>query len=518
MSAPLEIQENTILVILGASGDLAKKKLFPALFGLERRCLLPTDFKIVGFAPDEMTHDNFLSIIKSPIKLESPRFAEQLEQFCQRCSYVSGHEGGEKSFNALRRRLEQLGTGKKEQNRLFYMALPPSIFTSMQDGLRKHCYSERGVSRIIIEKPFGHDLESSRELQRALDPNWREDEIFRVDHYLGKEVVNNLLVLRFGNEIFGAIWNARHIDTIEISITEAGGAEGRGSYFNGVGAIRDVMQNHLTQILALLTMERPRSFSANDLCAEKARVLDWMLPIEHVNTIIGQYSKSLEGEKPAFKDEEDVPNDSRCATFCAAVGHIENERWAGVPFLLKAGKALKESLTEIKIHFKPSTNATIFSTQPLPSNTMTIRVQPSEGVFLSINTFVPSISTKQTSVMDLDLTYHGREIPDAYEVLLLDALKGDEARSVRGDELDASWKIWTPLLRYLDDEDAEVMRPREYAYGSNGPEGLDEFIASYRSKSSKGSKPGINEKESFHEDVSRTEKSSVTTGAQDVPP
>ena len=191
-----------------------------------------------------MTPDDFLSIIKSPIKLESPRFAKQLEQFCQRCSYVSGHEGGDKSFDALRERLEELGTGKKEQNRLFYMALPPSIFTSMQEGLRKRCYSDRGANRIIvslfsndliedteesparscwcsfqIEKPFGHDLESSRELQRALDPNWREDEIFRVDHYLGKEVVNNLLVLRFGNEIFGAIWNARHIDNIEVIIS-----------------------------------------------------------------------------------------------------------------------------------------------------------------------------------------------------------------------------------------------------------------------------------------------------------
>ena len=184
-----------------------------------------------------MTHDSFLSIIKSPIKLESPRFAEQLEQFCQRCSYVSGHEGGEKSFHALRRRLEQLEMGKKEQNRLFYMALPPSIFPSMQEGLRKYCYSGRGANRIIvsvvsimmsgirhravdtvlqIEKPFGHDLESSRALQRALDPHWREDEIFRVDHYLGKEVVNNLLVLRFGNEMFSAIWNAKHIDNIEV--------------------------------------------------------------------------------------------------------------------------------------------------------------------------------------------------------------------------------------------------------------------------------------------------------------
>ena len=225
----------------------------------------------------------------------------------------------------------------------------------------------------------------------------------------------------------------------------------------------------------------------------QARVLDWMPPIEHANTIIGQYGKSKDGKKPAFKDEEDVPDDSRCATFCAAVGYIENERWGGIPFLLKAGKgtntltlapsnshvldqltptlplpALNESLTEIKIHFKPSTNAAIFATrnEALPSNTMTIRVQPSEGVFLRINAFVPSLDkTKQTSAMDLDLTYHGREIPEAYEVLFLDALKGDEARSVRGDELDASWKIWTPLLHFLDDERAGV-EPREYAYGT----------------------------------------------------
>ncbi|KAL6719009.1 Glucose-6-phosphate 1-dehydrogenase [Lecanora helva] len=282
-----------------------------------------------------------------------------------------------------------------------------------------------------IEKPFGHDLESSRELQSALDPNWREDEIFRVDHYLGKEVVNNLLVLRFGNEIFNAVWNHDHIDSVEV------------------------------------------------------RVLETIPAINNEETLIGQYGKSRDGSKPAFKDEDDVPDNSHCATFCAAIVHVENERWTGVPFMLKAGKgdllphlihpptnkhpliaplliykALNESKTEILIHFKPSPNATIFdSTVP---NKMTIRIQPDEGVFLTINSFVPNLETKVDAI-DLDLTYRGREIPEAYEALLADALAGDFSRSVRGDEVDAGWRIWTPLLRFLDGE--EGGRPRGYAYG-----------------------------------------------------
>ncbi|MCJ1453234.1 Glucose-6-phosphate 1-dehydrogenase [Mycoblastus sanguinarius] len=481
MPTEVEIQENSVLVILGASGDLAKKKLYPALFGLERRSLLPASFQIIGFAPDKIEHEEFVKLIKSPIKLEIPRHAEQLAEFSSRCSYVSGHEGGDKAFQALQKRLEELGHGKKEQNRLFYLALPPSVFVLMSEQLKKHCYSKRGDTRIIIEKPFGHDLESSRDLQKALDPNWREDEIFRVDHYLGKEVVNNLLVMRFGNEIFGSIWNCRHIDSVEVSITEAGGAEGRGSYFNRSGAIRDVMQNHMTQILALLTMERPRSFSANDLCNEKVRVLSWMPPIAPTNTLVGQYGPSTGGSKPAFKDEEDVPNDSRCVTFCAAIAHIDNERWSGVPFLLKAGKALNESKTIITINFLPSPNTHIFG--PLSPNQLTIRIQPDEGVFLKINSFRPTLGPDtKIEPTDLDLTYRGREIPEAYEALLLDALKGDYSRSVRRDELDESWRVWTPLLHFLDEERDDTV-PIQYPYGSTGPEGLGELMESHRHKS-----------------------------------
>ncbi|KAL9098806.1 MAG: hypothetical protein Q9163_005594 [Psora crenata] len=464
MAANPEIKENTVLVVLGASGDLARKKL-------EKQCILPTSLRIVGFAPDQMAHDDFMDVVSAGAKLESPRFAEQLKTFTGRCSYVSGHEGGDKAFQALEARLKELGEGKKEEHRLFYMALPPSAFVVVSEGLKKSCYS--------IEKPFGHDLDSSRALHKALDQHWPEGEIFRIDHYLGKEIVNNLLVIRFGNEIFGSIWNKVHVDNVVISMTEAGGAEGRGSYYNSTGAIRDLMQNHMMQTLAFLTMERPKSFSAEDMCSEKVRVLNWVPPIEHESTLIGQYSKSADGEKPAFRDEDDVPDDSRCVTFCAALVRIENERWSGVPFILKAGKetpALDKSEGVITINFRQSSNASIFGT--MAPNRMTIRIQPNEGLFLTVNSSVPSIENR-TEASDLDLSYHGREIPEAYQVLLLDALKGDFTRSVRADEVDASWAIFTPLLKYL--EDKQVV-PREYPYGSTGPQGLDEFIAHHQYK------------------------------------
>ncbi|KAL9614723.1 MAG: hypothetical protein Q9167_000792 [Letrouitia subvulpina] len=256
----------------------------------------------------------------------------------------------------------------------------------------------------------------------------------------------------------------------QISMSEAGGAEGRGSYFNSTGTIRDIMQNHMMQILALLTMERPKSFTADDLCNEKTRVLGWMPAISHQNTIIGQYVKSADGTKPAFQDEEDVPNGSKCVTFCAAVARIENERWSDVPILLKAGKALDKTEATVTVNFRPTPNAMIFG--DMTPNRMTIRVQPDEAIFLKVNTLVPDLHIK-TEAKDLDMSYRGKEIPEAYEALLLDALKGDFSRSVRADEVAASWAVFTPLLRYLEQE---RVTPREYAYGSAGPQGLDELI------------------------------------------
>lgn len=314
-----------------------------------------------------------------------------------------------------------------------------------------------------VEKPFGKDLASSRELQKSLEPDWKEEEIFRIDHYLGKEMVKNILIMRFGNSFLGATWNRHHIDNVQITFKEPFGTEGRGGYFDEFGIIRDVMQNHLLQVLTLLAMERPISFDSEDVRDEKVRVLRSIPAIEPKNVIIGQYGKSLDGSKPSYKEDDTVPKDSRCPTFCALVAYIKNERWDGVPFILKAGKALNEQKTEIRIQFKDVTSG-IF--KDIPRNELVMRIQPNESVYIKMNSKLPGLSM-QTVVTELDLTYRRRfsdlKIPEAYESLVLDCLKGDHSNFVRDDELDASWRIFTPLLHYLDDN-KEII-PMEYPYG-----------------------------------------------------
>lgn len=278
-------------------------------------------------------------------------------------------------------------------------------------------------------------------------------------------MVKNILILRFGNEFFGATWNRNHIDNVQISFKEPFGTEGRGGYFDEFGIIRDVMQNHLLQVLTLLAMERPISFSAEDIRDEKVRVLRGMPAIEPKNVIIGQYGKSLNGDKPGYKDDDSVPKDSHCPTFASMVAYIKNERWDGVPFILKAGKALNEQKTEVRIQFKDVTSG-IF--KDIPRNELVIRIQPNESVYIKMNSKLPGLSM-QTTVTELDLTYRRRfsdlKIPEAYESLILDAFKGDHSNFVRDDELDASWRIFTPLLHYLD-ENKEIV-PMEYPYGES---------------------------------------------------
>ena len=274
-----------------------------------------------------------------------------------------------------------------------------------------------------------------------------------------------------------ATWNRYHIDNVQITFKEPFGTEGRGGYFDEFGIIRDIIQNHLLQILTLITMERPLTFSAEDVRDEKVRVLKAISSIQPKDVIIGQYGKSLDGSKPSYKEDDTVPKDSRCPTFTSLVAYVKNERWEGVPFIMKAGKALNEQKTEVRIQFKDVTSG-IFSN--IPRNELVLRVQPNESVYIKMNSKLPGLSM-QTVVTELDLTYRRRfsdlKIPEAYESLILDAFKGDHSNFVRDDELDASWRIFTPLLHYLEDNKEIV--PMEYPYGSRGPAVLDDFTSSY---------------------------------------
>ncbi|CAG8703681.1 11108_t:CDS:2, partial [Ambispora leptoticha] len=343
----------TTIVVLGASGDLAKKKTFPALFGLYRNGFLSENTHIVGYARSKMDLAQFRQRISQFIKTPVEEVKKQLGEFLELCTYISGPYDVDEGYQHLNEEFEKIEKDiPGDKNRVFYMALPPSVFIQVAKGLKKNVYSTKGINRLIVEKPFGMDLESSRELGKALAPLWAEEETYRIDHYLGKEMVKNLLIIRFANVFFGSIWNRHSIANIQITFKETIGTEGRGGYFDEFGIIRDVMQNHLLQILSIVAMDTPVSLDAEDVRDEKVRVLRCIQPVKSEDTILGQYVKSEDGSKPGYLDDETVPKDSNCPTFAAATLWINNERWEGVPFILKCGKALNEAKTEVRIQFR----------------------------------------------------------------------------------------------------------------------------------------------------------------------
>ncbi|EIN10632.1 glucose-6-phosphate 1-dehydrogenase [Punctularia strigosozonata HHB-11173 SS5] len=480
------LKDNTVIIVLGASGDLAKKKTYPALFGLYQRGFLPTDVHIVGYARTKMDeaeyHKRTTSYIKNPNNDEE--ITAKIEEFKKATTYVSGdYEKGE-AFDNLNKYIEEVEKRYQgdQRHRLFYLALPPSVFIPVAANLKTHCYSKRGINRIIVEKPFGKDTDSCRTLLSSLKQHWTEDETFRIDHYLGKEMVKNLLVLRFANVALGSAWDKNSISSVQITFKEPFGTEGRGGYFDEFGMIRDVLQNHLLQVLSVLAMERPVSFSAEDIRDEKAsvvsvKVLRAIPPIERADTLLGQYVAA--NGKPGYLDDDTVPHNSVCPTFAATTLWIHNPRWEGVPFILRAGKALNESKVEIRIQFKDVTQG-IF--KDIARNELVIRIQPSEAVYLKMNLKTPGLYTRAMPT-ELDLTYKRRfaetYIPEAYEALILDALKGDHSNFVRDDELDVAWKIFTPILHWIDGQSGPRPHPVGYPYGSRGPKELEAFIAKY---------------------------------------
>lgn len=472
-----EYIENTVFIVFGASGDLSNKKIFPAIFELFIEGHLSSSTKIIGYARSSFNDDAFRCrlepyLMKSQVKHEEHKRAE----FLKMISYVSGAYDKDEGFVKLSDEIKKFveNRGIIEFHFMFYLALPPAMFVPVAQNIKKHLYVENGNNKVIVEKPFGRDLKSFRELQSQLGPLFKEEEIFRIDHYLGKEMVKNLVFMRFNNFFLNSVWDKRYIQMIQISFKEQFGTEGRGGYFDSIGIIRDVVQNHLLQILTLLTMERPACFDHESIRDEKVKVLKSIEPIDYNDILIGQYGKSIDGSKPAYVDDHTVSNGSKCITFAALTFKIRNERWDSVPIVMKAGKALDEGKVEIRIMFKKDLSGMF---DFIPNNELVIRIQPSETIYFKFNIKTPGLENNlQVTKLDMACSdgYKNQWIPEAYETLIRDALLGDHSNFVRDDELDISWKIFTPLLNHLEGPDGPS--PHIYPYGSRGPSELKKYL------------------------------------------
>ncbi|XP_018451797.2 glucose-6-phosphate 1-dehydrogenase 1, chloroplastic isoform X2 [Raphanus sativus] len=474
------------ITVVGASGDLAKKKIFPALFALFYEGCLPHDFSVFGYARTKLTHEELRVMISRTLTCridQRENCVDKMDQFLKRCFYHSGQYNSEEDFAELNTKLKEKEEGKLS-NRLYYLSIPPNIFVDVVRCASLRASSANGWTRVIVEKPFGRDSQSSGELTRCLKQYLTEEQIFRIDHYLGKELVENLSVLRFSNLVFEPLWSRNYIRNVQLIFSEDFGTEGRGGYFDQYGIIRDIMQNHLLQILALFAMETPVSLDAEDIRSEKVKVLRSMKPLLLQDMVVGQYKGHSKGGKayPGYTDDPTVPKNSLTPTFAAAAMFINNARWDGVPFLMKAGKALHTRGAEIRVQFRHVPGNLYkknFATDlDKATNELVIRVQPDEGIYLRINNKVPGLGMRLDR-SDLNLLYRSRyprEIPDAYERLLLDAIEGERRLFIRSDELDAAWDLFTPVLKELEQK---KIVPELYPYGSRGPVGAHYLASKY---------------------------------------
>ncbi|XP_078679208.1 glucose-6-phosphate 1-dehydrogenase-like isoform X4 [Branchiostoma floridae x Branchiostoma belcheri] len=467
-----------VFVVFGASGDLAKKKIYPTLWWLFKDGLLPKQTYFVGYARSDLTVEGVRDKTTQYMKLQDDE-KEKYEEFWKVNWYVRGSYTERTDFEHLNQEINTLPKGDLA-HRLFYLALPPTVFKDVSSNIRLCCMGHEGWSRIIVEKPFGRDLESSADLSQHLSKLFREDQIYRIDHYLGKEMVQNLMVLRFGNKMFSPLWNRDHVQCVVITFKEPFGTMGRGGYFDESGIIRDVMQNHLMQILSLVAMEKPASTSAEDIRDEKVKVLKCMPPLELENVVVGQYTGDPQGEgdaKSGYLDDPTVPKGSVTPTFASAVVFVKTERWDGVPFIMKCGKALNERKAEVRIQFK-DVPGDIFGGQ-CKRNELVIRVQPQEAVYCKMMVKAPGMNINPEE-SELDLSYGARykgvKMPDAYERLILDVFCGAQLHFVRSDELGEAWRIFTPLLHKLE---KEKIKPVPYKYGSRGPQESDDLARKF---------------------------------------
>lgn len=481
------IPEPGVVVIFGASGDLTKRKLLPALFHLEQAGLLPEQFSIVGVARRDLgsafAEDMKQGILEfGGVKDGAPK----LDEFIDKVGYHAMNFDDDGGYTKLKELLETYDRERGTKgNRLFYLAVAPEYFADIINRLGEHgmAQPQKGNVRVIIEKPFGHDLESARELNDDVNKVFREDQIFRIDHYLGKETVQNVLVFRFANGIFEPLWNRNYVDHVQITAAESIGIEGRGPFYEKAGALRDVLQNHMMELLSFVCMEPPVSFDADAVRHEKVKVWQAIKPIDISHTIRGQYGPGTVGgqQVKGYREEDRVNPNSQTETFAAIKLEIENWRWAGVPFYLRAGKRLAKRATEITVQFKqPPTllfdRASSGPCQEIQPNIITMRIQPDEGISLRFGAKVPGPDNTVCPVT-MDFNYasaFGTSSANGYERLLLDAMLGDATLFAHRDGVETTWALFTPVLEAWA---AKVPQGfPNYASGSWGPDCGNELI------------------------------------------
>ncbi len=475
------------MVIFGVTGDLARKKLMPAIYDLANRGLLPPGFSLVGFARRDWADQDFAQIVHDSVKEHSRTpFSEDVwRQLSEGIRFVPGEFGDATAFGTLKATIDELdrsrGTGG---NHAFYLSVPPKFFADVVQSLKTFGLADPvpgSWRRVVIEKPFGHDLLSAQELNRIVGEVFPAGSVFRIDHYLGKETVQNILALRFANEMFEPIWNRGHVDHVQITMAEDIGIAGRAGYYDGIGAARDVIQNHLIQLLALTAMEEPVSFDAASLLSEKLKVLSSVkLPSDlAAHTARGQYVAGWQGGRQVrgYLDEEGMDSRSTTETYAAIRVDVDTRRWAGVPFYLRTGKRLGRRVTEVAIVFSRAPHLPFASTavEELGKNALVIRVQPDEGVTVRFGSKVPGTAMELRDVT-MDFAYgqsFTESSPEAYERLILDVLLGDPPLFPRHEEVEQSWRILDPIEAFW----AASGRPDEYIAGTWGPRSADEMLA-----------------------------------------
>ncbi|MCP2170242.1 glucose-6-phosphate dehydrogenase [Goodfellowiella coeruleoviolacea] len=476
------------LVIFGVTGDLSRKKLMPAIYDLANRGLLPPGFALTGFARRDWADQDFMQVVYDAVRehARTPFRQEVWDRLAEGIRFVSGTFDDPVAFENLTSTITDLdrvrGTGG---NHAFYLSIPPGAFPTVCKQLARSGLSAQSSDqwrRVVIEKPFGHDLKSAKELNRIVNEVFPEESVFRIDHYLGKETVQNILALRFANQLFEPIWNANFVDHVQITMAEDIGLGGRAGYYDGIGAARDVIQNHLIQLLALTAMEEPVSFRPDDLRAEKIKVLSATKPAAPFDetTARGQYIGGWQGGQkvPGLVEEGGFAKDSTTETFAAITLEVNTRRWAGVPFYLRTGKRLGRRVTEIAVVFKRAPHLPFDSTatEELGQNALVIRVQPDEGVTMRFGSKVPG-TTMEVRDVTMDFGYgHAftESSPEAYERLLLDVLLGEPSLFPVNDEVELSWKILDPVLQHWENSGK---RPEEYRAGTWGPPSADAMMA-----------------------------------------